>query len=186
MTEPVRYDAGVHYDDPIVRYDSFLPDSPAKSMNTNKISAVFSTADQTTALGHITALNTLLTFLQGLTTEQRKRLNKAANGRAPFIQQAYTYAQQHPEVVPGTFNMTEFGKDVALINALQPFFLALTSHYEKVRDTLTLANSDGYEQALDIYSFFKSSNRNGEYDAILAALGTFFEKTTAPAAPPTP
>lgn len=156
-------------------------------MNTNKISAVFSTADQTTASGHITALNTLLTFLQGVTNEQKKRLNRAANGRSPFIQQACIYAQQHPEVLPGTFNLAEFGKDAALIAAIQTYFALLTSHFEKVRDTFTLANSDGYEQGLEVYNCFKRANKNGEYDAIVAALGAFFvaQGQRSPT-PPTP
>ena len=54
----------------------------------NKISATLSDADKATALGHFTALLALLTFLRNLTPEEKLRLNKAANGRLPFIQQS--------------------------------------------------------------------------------------------------
>ena len=150
-------------------------------MNTNKISAVLSDADQKAALALIQNLNTLLPFLQGLTPDQIARLNKAANGRIPFIQQAYVYAQQHPEVLPGNFSLPEYGKDVALINAFLPVVTALNSFQEKCADTLMLAASESYDESLDIYNAFKSNNRSGEYNGIIAALGVFFKKT-----PPTP
>jgi hypothetical protein len=186
MPEPFRFDAGWHFDDPIVRYDSFVPESTPKNMNTNRISAVFSAADQTTAMNNIVANEALLTFLQGLTIENRKTLNKAANGRTPFIQQAHTYVLQHPDVMPGTFDLAEFTKDVNLINAMQAYLAKVTTHFEKVRDTFMLANSDGYNSAREVYRAFKNANSNGEYDAIVEALGAFFEGQGVITPPPTP
>jgi len=152
-------------------------------MNTNKISAVLSDADQKAALGFIQSLNTLLTFLQGLTPAQKASLNKAANVRIPFIVQANIYAQQHPEVLPGTFDLVEYGKDVALITAFLPVVTALNSFQEKCADTMMLVASESYDESLDVYNAFKSNNRSGECDSIIAALGVFFKKTP-PAAKP--
>ena len=58
-------------------------------------------------------------------------------------------------------------------------------------ETNALAESDGYEEARDVYDAFKRANRNGEYNAIIADLGTTFEamgnrSTATPAKPPTP
>jgi hypothetical protein len=150
-------------------------------MNTNKISAVLSDADQKAALGFIQSLNTLLPFLQGLTPDQKASLNKAANARIPFILQANVYAQQHPEVLPGNFSLAEYGKDVDLIEAFLPVVSALNSFQEKCADTMMLVASEAYDESLDVYNAFKSNNRSGEYDTVIAALGVFFKKT-----PPTP
>jgi hypothetical protein len=144
-------------------------------MNTNKISAVLSDADQKAALALIQNLTTLLPFLQGLTPDQIARLNKAANSRIPFIEQAYIYAQQHPEVLPVSFDLAEYGKDVALITAFLPVVTALNSFQEKCADTLMLVASESYDESLDVYNAFKSNNRSGEYDSIIAALAVFFE-----------
>ena len=196
MATPLRFDMTLpngeplRWDTPGARWGGTVEEVMAtlnqnKNMNTNKISAVLSDADKATALGHIQSIITLFTFLQGLTKDQKKILNKAANGRLPFIQQAYVYAQQNPTVLPGTFSLTEFGKDVTFSTAFLPVLTALNSLLEKCNDTFTLANSEAYDQALDVYDSFKRSNRNGEYDAIVAALGEFFKKNTPPT-PPTP
>jgi hypothetical protein len=154
-------------------------------MNTNKISAVLSDADQKAALALIQNLTTLLVFLQGLTPAQKATLNKAANARIPFIMQASIYAQQHPEVLPGSFDLVEYGKDVALISAFLPVLTSLNSLQEKCTDTLMLVASESYDESLDVYNAFKSNNRSGEYDTIIAALAVFFKKTPAAAKPVT-
>jgi hypothetical protein len=146
-----------------------------QNMNTNKISAVLSDADQKAALLLIQNLTTLLPFLQGLTPEQKVGLNKAANARIPFIQQAYIYAQQHPEVLPGTLVLAEYGKDVTFLTAFQPVLAAMTSQQQIGTDTMMLAASEAYDQSLDVYNAFKRANRSGEYNAIIAALAAFFE-----------
>jgi len=157
-------------------------------MNTNKISAVLSDADKTAALGHFNSLITLLTFLQTLTPEQRQRINKAANGRLAFIQQACQDAQQNPGVLAANFSLPEFSKDVAFISAFVAVVNAEENFHTKCKDTFALALSDGYEQALRVYAFFKAANFTGEYQAIVDNLGSYFEgqgkKKTSP--PPTP
>lgn len=134
-----------------------------------------SDADKAAALGHITALNTLFTYLATLTPEQKKRINKAANGRLPFIQQACMYAQQNPGALPSNFNLAEFAKDVAFLTAFAIYVAAEQAHHDKVADTFTLANSDGYEQALKVYGFFKAANFDGQYNAIVEQLGSYFK-----------
>ena len=159
------------------------------NMNTNKISAVFSDADKTTALGHFTGLGVLLPFLQTLTPEQKKRINNAANGRLPFIQQACQYAQQNPGVLPANFSLPEFVKDVTFLSQFVALVNANENFNGKVKDTFTLANSDGYDQALKVYKFFQAANFTGEYKDIVDNLGTYFAgqgKKTTPTPTPTP
>jgi hypothetical protein len=189
MPEPFRYDdPRWHFDDPIVRFDSFVSEpTTGTNMNTNKISAVLSTTDQATALANILANDTLLTFVVGLTKEQKQTLNKAANKRIPFITKALTYAQQHPTVLPGTFSLPEFAKDVALGTTFAPVVAAHDTQNEKFHDTITLAWSEAYDQARLVRKAFENANGNGEYDTILAELAVFFEDLgNRPATPSTP
>lgn len=156
----------------------------------NKISATLTDADKATALGHFTALLALLTFLRNLTTEEKARINKAANGRLAFILQAQQYAAQFPGVLAGNFSLPEFTKDTTFINQFVPLVNADENFHNKIRDVFTLAMSDGYDQALKVYNFFKAANFNGEYNDVVANLGSYFEgqgkKKPTPPTPPTP
>ena len=182
--------ANPHWDGPDLFFDDprlFWDGAPAapNNMNTNKISAVLSDADKATALGHIQSNTILLSFLQTLTPEQKKRINNAANGRLPFIQQACLYAQQNPGVLPANFNLPEFVKDVAFITQFVAIVNAEEAFHNKIKGTFTLANSDGYDQALKVYGFFKNANFTGEYNDIVEKLGSYF-KGQGPQTPPTP
>jgi hypothetical protein len=187
MATPLRYDMTLpdgqplRYDTPGARWDGTVEDVMAasepqnnKPMNTNKISAAVSDADKSTALGHFQSLLTLLPFLQTLTPEQKKRIINAANGRLPFIQQACQYAQQNPGVLPGNFNLPEFVKDVTFLSQFVAILNAEENLHGKLRDTFSLANSDGYDQALKVYGFFKNANFTGEYNDIVNNLGSYF------------
>jgi hypothetical protein len=159
-------------------------------METNKISAVLSVQQQTAVLGAIDTIEGLLDFLQGMSQDDRSRLVRIKNARLPFIQKAYTYAQQNPGVLPVAFSLVEFGKDVALLTALSPIITRLTVLLEKLTDTELLVKVEGDQQAREVYDCFKRANKSGEYDAIVADLGYFFaaqgKKTTPPPTPPTP
>jgi hypothetical protein len=197
MATPLRYDMTLpngeplRWDTPGARWDGTVEEvlAAGNQNNTmqNKISATLSDTDKTAALGHFTALLALLTFLRNLTDEEKKHINKAANGRLPFIQQAQQYAVQFPGALPSNFNLTEFTKDVTFLSQFVTVVNADENFHEKIRDVFTLANSDAYDQALKVYNFFKAANFNGDYNAVVAQLGTYFEgqgKKKTP--PPTP
>jgi hypothetical protein len=161
--------------------------------NNNQIIATIAPADQTAALAHYTGLQTLMPFMRAMTADEKKRINDAANGRLPFTQQACQYAQQHPEVIPATFSLPAFVQTTAFLTAFAAIFNADASNHEKVVDTFRLANSDGFDEGLKIYSYFKAANTNGDYNDVVANLGSYFsgqgkKKSTpaTPAAKPTP
>jgi hypothetical protein len=174
--QPLRWDTpGATWNGTVEQVMAAIGQQNNTNMNTNKISAVLADADKTTALGHFTSLITLLTFLQTMTPEQKKGINNAANGRLPFTQQACQYAQQNPTVLPGNFNLPEFVKDVTFLSQFVALVNAENNLHEKFADTFTLANSDGYDQALKVYGFFKAANFTGEYNDIVNNLGSYFK-----------
>lgn len=199
MATPLRYDLTLpngeplRFDTPGARWDGTVEEvMAANHTNTmqNKISATLSDADKTTATGHFTALLALLTFLRNMTEEEKKHINKAANGRLPFIQQAQQYAVQYPGVFPANFNLPEFTKDVTFLSQFVAVVNADENFHTKISDTFTLVNSDAYDQALKVYKIFKAANFNGDYNDVVAQLGTYFEgqgkKKDTPPNPPAP
>jgi hypothetical protein len=153
--------------------------------NDNRIIATIAPADQTAALAHYTGLQTLLPFMRCMTADEKKENNDAANGRLPFTQQACQYAQQHPEVIPATFSLPAYVQNTALLTAFAAIFNADASNHEKIVDTFRIINSDGYREGLKIYKYFQAANTNGDYNDVVANLGSYFEgqgkKKPAPA-----
>lgn len=131
---------------------------------------------------------TKLPFLQGLTPAERRKLPHAAEDRLPFLDQALLAIAQHPEVLPATFDVAEFTKDVALLKQISAVNAALTSAQEKTQDTYTLASFEAYVAGLDIYRYFKAANKSGEFDSYVDLLGQLFVRHTTPPTPtpPTP
>ncbi len=157
-------------------------------MNTNQISATISDADKAAALASVQSILTVFAFLRAMTADEKKTINDAANGRLPFTQPACLYAQQHPEVLPATFSLPEFAKDVAFLSQFVAFVNAEASLHEKTQDTFRLANSDGYNEGRKVYEYFKAANTNGDYNDVVAVLGSYFagqgKKKAAPGSTP--
>ena len=171
---PLCFDTpGAHWDGTVE--EVLAANAPQDHHMNNKISATLSEADKTTALQKYQDLRTLLSFLQTLTPEQKKRINNAANGRLPFSQQACQYAQQFPAVLPGNFQLAEFTKDITFLSAFVAVVNADDNLHQKIHDTFALANSDAYDQALKVYNFFKAANFNGEYTDVVNKLGSYFK-----------
>ena len=189
MATPLRFDMilpngePLRMDTPGARFGGTVEEVMAainaqNSTNTNmqnKISATLTDADKAAALGHFTALLTLLPFLRNVTDEEKKHFNKAANGRLSFIQQSQQYATQYPDALPANFNLPEFTKDVTFLAQFVAIVNAEENFHNKVKDAFSLANSDGYDQALKVYNFFKAANFSGEYKDVVSNLGSYFE-----------
>ena len=203
MATPLRFDMilpngqPLRFDTPGARFDGTVEEVMAAinaqnhiMNNNNRITATLSTNDQTAALAHYTGLQTLLPFMRAMTADEKKENNDAANGRLPFTQQACQSAQQHPEVFPGTFSLPAFVSTTALLTAFAAIYTADASNHEKVVDTFRIINADGYKEALKVYEYFKAANTNGDYNDVVANLGSYFEgqgkKKAKPAAKPNP
>ena len=173
--QPLRWDTpGARYGGTVEEVMAAIAQQNQTMNNNNKINATLSDADKAAALAHYTGLGTLMPFMRAMTADEKKGINDAANGRLPFTQQACQYAQQHPEIFPATFSLPAFVQTTAFLTAFVAIYNADASNHEKVVDTFRLANSDGYNEALKIYNYFKAANTNGDYNDVVANLGSYF------------
>jgi hypothetical protein len=135
----------------------------------------------------IATIRTNLPFLLNLTPEQRQSLSHAGSSGQGVIQDALTFASQHPEALPATFNAAEFAKDGALLTPFAPVVAAIASLNEDVSDTMIALQADLYSELLDVYAFAKANNHNGAYNSFVDSVkGRFAKsprKTTAAAKP---
>jgi hypothetical protein len=146
-------------------------------MSENKISAVLTAQAVTNITTAIATIRTNLPFLINLTPGERKNLQHAASSGQGVIQDSLTFAAQHPEALPATFNASEFAKDGALLTAFGLVVAAVASLAEDVSDTSIALQADLYSEFLDVYAFAKASNRNGAYNAFIDSVKGRFAKT---------
>jgi hypothetical protein len=151
------------------------------------ISAVLSGADVTAIKDAITTINSKLPFLVALTAPERRTLFKLGDKSLTFVQDALTAAQDHPEILPSTFNVAEFAKDVALFTALSEILALLQGRVEAVLDTTTGVGNECMRQGTQFYDLLKAAAKTTPgLDTLVAQLGARFQRPPSPTPPPPP
>lgn len=153
----------------------------------NRISATFPAADQDKFLKGISALQKLVPFAQGLTTEERASLHRVGDRSLAFIRKAAEAVAAHAEALPRNFDETEFRKDVELVQALYPTVLALRQLANSLEDTYSLAASEAYAGALVVYRSLRDNDQDGGFEATLDDLSARFSRKAnkkSPVPPP--
>ena len=90
----------------------------------------------------VAAVNTIsaeMPYLLNLTVDDRKSLLKMGDKTVSFVSKALEYAKQNPQAVPSFLDVTEFEKDVTLVNSLLKVKYPLQQILEKVDDTSMIA-----------------------------------------------
>jgi hypothetical protein len=155
-------------------------------MPENRISANLSTTDQTAVMDAINTIRQKLNFLIDLTPEDRRTLPRMGDKSRAFVSQALTIAQQNTDILPGSFDLQEMQKDVALTTALEPIRAALTQLQELVDDTYVAAGSEAYTAALLVYQYARAGSKGAALDNLLDGLGQrFARKSGGKTKPPT-
>ena len=156
-------------------------------MTQNIISASLPAADKTAVLTAVTTIKQKLPFLKDLAPWERRNLPKMGDKSLAFVQAALGVANANPDFLPQSFDLAEFGRDVALWNDLQPVALAINQLNELVDDTVLAVSSDAYMAALLVYQAAKMAGEGAGLDGQLDALGQRFAhkaRIAQPAAKP--
>lgn len=93
-------------------------------MPDNSISATLSQADRQAVLDAINTIRARLRFLVDLSPEERKALPKMGDTGRGFVSQALGVAEQNPDILPRSFDVSETRKDLELLDALPPVVTA--------------------------------------------------------------
>lgn len=87
-------------------------------MTTNKVSAALSETDKASILAAIAQAKEKLPFLINLSTENRRKNRKMGPKSVEYVNLNLQGAQSFGSVIPASVNITEFSKDVTLVNQL--------------------------------------------------------------------
>ena len=152
------------------------------------ISVTLPAADVTTIKNDITAIEGLLPFRVNLSQQERKSLPKTAQGSVGYVQTALTYAKDHPEILPPSFSVAEFEKDVVLFTQLSELLALLKGLTNGVDDTTLGVGSEAKRAANQFYDLLKNAAKtNPGLQPLVDELGRLFQRQSTPApTPPTP
>jgi hypothetical protein len=121
--------------------------------NTNLPDEVLAQISQ--KIGEIEAL--LSPYTHTLTSKERQNFPKMGDKSLAFVKKANEYAKALPAIVPGYVNIQEFDIDLADTERLFPISQRFGILARQMDDTIFLAGSEAYEQALAIYENVKGA-----------------------------
>lgn len=151
------------------------------------ISTTLPAADVTTIKNDITAIRALLPFLINLSKQERRTIPKTGTESVGFVQGSLTAAKDHPEILPATFIVTEFDKDVTLFTQLLELLSLLQGLANGVDDTTLAVGSEAKRQALQFYNLLQNAAKtNPGLQPLVDQLGILFRKSQTPTPPPAP
>ena len=145
-------------------------------MSQNIIDFTLDDAQLAASLQALTDLETQLSGLVAMSTEQRRKLARMGDKSEAFCRQTLSVLAQNPQVVPPSLKLAEAQADLAALDRLRPLVLRLQRLAERANDTEVALGSDVMRCALDGYALLKVSGRNQGLEGLRKALGTRFAK----------
>ena len=121
------------------------------------IDATLSTADQQAIKDAFALIPQKLTFLVNLTADERRATFKAGPNSLSFLQNALTAAQNNPNVLPASFSIPAFQKDVNLFTALTEIFMLASSLTSQLDNTRLAVGGEAMQEASQVYTYFKAA-----------------------------
>ena len=101
----------------------------------SEISVVITPEQKADILAKIAALNSAMSFLIGLTDEQRRKMLKMGDKTIGFEQKCASYMASRPDLIPGFVDANKLGQDRAAWADVADILHALLDVYQKVDDT---------------------------------------------------
>ena len=128
-------------------------------MSTNRVSAVLNDADKTAVLEALAQVKDKMPFLINLTGQERKRSRKMGAKSVEYVNLSLRSSQTFGSLMPPSVDITEFAKDVSLINQLVVIRMELGALLERIDDTMTAAGADAMHFSDLVYSYLKTGAR---------------------------
>jgi hypothetical protein len=103
----------------------------------------------------------LAPYIVALTPAERHELPKMGEKTIGFVEKAYEFAKQNPNLVPPYLDMDAFGMDFRDAHGLWALVNSIRQLNENAEDTEMLAGSEAYQAALVFYKSVKMAAAQG-------------------------
>ena len=126
-----------------------------------------------------------LSFLVGLSPEERQTLPKMGTQGRDFVRDVLTAAEQNPTLIPAAIDIAGLRRDYELVEDLTPMVSRLAQLVEGLNDTLLEAGSEAFVTSLEAYDILKRLGKGTNLDANLKKMSRRFAKRSSPPQTPT-
>ena len=152
-------------------------------MSTNRVSASFNDADKTAVLDALAQVKEKMPFLINLTGQERKRSRKMGAKSVEYVNLNLQSSQTFGSLIPPSVDISEFTKDVTLVNQLLSVRMEVEALLEGIDDTMLAAGSDAMQYADLVYSYLKTGSKtNAGVKSITADIRKRFVRRKMPEA----
>ena len=152
-------------------------------MNTKRVSATLSIADQDAVMTAIDTIRQKLPFLIDLTANERVAMAKLGDKSQGFVKKALEIAIQNPGMLPVSFDLEEMRKDAQLFESLSAIQFALDKLHNEVDDTAIQAGGEAYAAARAVYAATKNPFATPALRSATNELRKRFGRKSSPATP---
>jgi hypothetical protein len=129
-------------------------------MKDNQHTQVIPSTILTQAQTKIDEAKTLLApYLLALTPAERRELPKMGEKTIGFVEKAFDFARQNPNLVPPYLDVDAFGVDFSDAHGLWSLLNSVEQLKEGLDDTEMIAGSEAYQAALVFYKSVKMAAR---------------------------
>ncbi|MES3019674.1 MAG: hypothetical protein V4721_17935 [Bacteroidota bacterium] len=146
-------------------------------MSTNRVSAALTETDKTAVIEAIGQAKEKMPFLINLTQQERKRSRKMGAKSVEYVNLNLQGSQTFGSLIPPSVDISEFAKDVTLVNQLLAIRMEVEALLEGIDDTMLAAGSEAMQSADLVYSYLKTgSKRNAGVKAVTANISKRFAR----------
>ena len=131
------------------------------NLSNNRIDTVISDADLAKVNTALNDIESTLSFLIGLTVEERVQLPKINVANKSFTQDAINAVVNNSAMLPAYLDKTAMEKDMDLYLQLDKLAIRIRQLLEKIDDTQMLAGSEAFVAALTAYKLFAAAAAAG-------------------------
>jgi hypothetical protein len=132
----------------------------------SNISAVITAEDKAAVQAAIQTLKAKLPFLVNLNPQERIKLRKMGAVRTSYVQDVYQAAVNNTGVIPSDINLTEYGKDVALLKDMEDILSWLLPVTEGIEITTMAIGSELMKQSDACYGYLKVAAKKSTNQAL--------------------
>lgn len=132
----------------------------------------------------LTTIETALTMLEahlvplrtGLDAGRRRGLTRMGDKSEAFCRQAVVAFVRNADLLPRSFDLIAYQRDLAALDALRPHFQRFLQLHELMNDIETALGSDLMTASLEGYAFLKVSGRSTGLDSLREMLSARFNR----------
>jgi len=128
-------------------------------MSTNRVSATLNDADKTAVLESLAQVKEKMPFLINLTGQERKRSRTMGAKSVEYVNLSLQSSKTFGSLIPPSIDISEFTKDVTLVNQLLSVRMEVEALLEGIDDTMLAAGSDAMRYADLVYSYLKTGSK---------------------------